>query len=332
MEILKTKDLCKIYGKQTAINNVNMTIEKGDIYGFIGKNGAGKTTLMRMILTLAMPTSGKIILFGSEDLIEGCKKVGSIVETPALPKHINAKETLYRYSVLYGADESKVDEILELVGLDSTSKKKVGQFSLGMRQRLGIAIALLNDPKFMVLDEPLNGLDPVGMKEIRDLILKLNQEKGITFLISSHLLEELAKTANKIGIINNGVLIEERTMEEIAADCVQKLVFKVDDLKKAEKILLTILDRDDFKFAEYDIEADENIIRDKADEIYITCNYDKAGEINKLLVTNGVMVSGIEKAGYNLEDYYMKKVDEMVNQNAEHISTEKVGDSNGKVS
>lgn len=295
MEILRTENLCKKYGKNTVVNNVNMTVEKGDIYGFIGKNGAGKTTLMRMILTLATPSDGKIYLFGSENLREGCKKTGSLIEYPALPKHITAKEALSRYGMLYDVTPEKIDELLDIVGLDRNEKKKINQFSLGMKQRLGIAIALLNEPEFLVLDEPLNGLDPMGMKEIRDLILKLNKERGITFIISSHLLEELAKTATKIGIINDGILIEETTMDAIEANCLDKLVFTVNDTNMAEEILRKN------QFDSLEIDSDNR-------KVYVTCDSNKAADINHILVTAGIQVSGIETAGYNLEDYYMEKV------------------------
>lgn len=303
MEVLKVRELSKKYGKKLVIDNLNMTIHKGDIYGFIGKNGAGKTTLMRMVLTLAKQTSGSIELFGSDNLLEGCKKVGALIETPSVPGGLTAEEALKRYSILYGADLSKIDEILKAVGLDQTGAKKINQFSLGMKQRLGIAIALLNEPEFMVLDEPLNGLDPVGMKEIRDLILKLNREKGITFLISSHLLEELSKTATIIGIIDNGRIVEERTIDEInnasSSNC--QMVYKVDDSARAAAILEE----------ETDIKnGTDAIVKVEAGTITISCAQSKVGYYNKLLVMQDIEVSGIKQATVNLEDYYVEKVGE----------------------
>lgn len=299
MEILRTEGLTKVFNKKNVVvDHINMTINKGDIYGFIGKNGAGKTTLIRMILTLANPTEGSIKLFGSDNLLESSKRVGSLIETPALNKGISALETIKRYSILYGADVTKAEDILKEVGLDNTGNKKVGQFSLGMKQRLGIGIALINEPELLVLDEPLNGLDPMGMKEIRDLIIRLNKEKGITFLISSHLLEELEKTATRIGIINAGKLVEESTMEDIVANCVQKIVFTVDDTEKALKIIEKIDDK----------LSKTSEINDK--KIFVSCDSELSGTINRELVNGGVTVFLVEKAGYNLEDYFLEKVGE----------------------
>ena len=167
--ILKTNNLTKVYGVRKVVDGVNMTIKKGEIYGFIGKNGAGKTTFMRMILSLTSITKGKVELFGGKRIEEvGCK-IGSLIEAPGLYKNATAYENLKRFSILYGADESKINEILKFVNLHKTGKKKAKDFSLGMRQRLGIAIALLGEPEFLVLDEPINGLDPKGIKEIRDV-------------------------------------------------------------------------------------------------------------------------------------------------------------------
>ena len=222
--ILKTNSLTKVYGTRKVVDGVSMTINKGDIYGFIGKNGAGKTTFMRMILSLTSVTNGEVELFEGKNILEVGNKIGSLIEAPGLYKNATAYENLKRFSILYGADESKINEILKFVNLDNTGNKKAKDFSLGMRQRLGIAIALLGDPEFLVLDEPINGLDPAGIKEIRDVILKLNKGLGITFLISSHLLDELAKVVTKYGIINNGVLIEEVSAKELINKCKSKLI------------------------------------------------------------------------------------------------------------
>lgn len=303
MEVLKVTGVSKKYGRKVVVDNLNMTINKGDIYGFIGKNGAGKTTLMRMILTLAKPNAGKIELFGSENLLEGCKKIGSLIETPAIPTGLTAKEALERYCVLYGADKSSVDELLKLVGLEEAGKKQIGQFSLGMKQRIGIAVALLNNPEFMVLDEPLNGLDPVGMKEVRDVIINLNKQRGITFLISSHLLEELSKTATRIGIIDNGRIVEEKTIDEInnAFSESAHTVITVDDVQKALKIF-----EDDKSL----IKENEKIEMNSPQTILLTCSTDRVPYFNKLLVMNDIVVSGIKTEGGNLEDYYVEKVGE----------------------
>ena len=218
--ILKTNHLTKRYGHRAVVENLSMTIHQGDIYGFIGKNGAGKTTLIRMVTGLAAPSDGSIQLFGSGSLLEGRRRIGTVIEAPAFYPGMTARENIIAFSRLQGLrDFSHVEELLELVGLDHTGKKKCRNFSLGMKQRLAIAIALIGDPELLILDEPTNGLDPEGMKEVRDLILKLNQEKGITVLVSSHILGELSKFATRYGIIHHGKLIEEFTEEDLWRRC-----------------------------------------------------------------------------------------------------------------
>ena len=206
--VLKTVGLSKKYGSRYVVRGVNMTINKGDIYGFIGKNGAGKTTFMRVILGLSEPTEGSFELFGGISREEAGRKTGALIEAPGIYPNCTAKENMKRFALLKGADANSIDGILEFVGLGDVGNKKAGKFSLGMKQRLGIAVALLGDPEFLVLDEPVNGLDPAGMKEVRDLIVKLNKERGVTVLISSHLLDELSKIVTRYGIINNGVLVD----------------------------------------------------------------------------------------------------------------------------
>ena len=218
--ILKTNHLTKRYGHRAVVENLSMTIHQGDIYGFIGKNGAAKTTLIRMVTGLAAPSDGSIQLFGSGSLLEGRSRIGTVIEAPAFYPGMTARENIIAFSRLQGLrDFSHVEELLELVGLDHTGKKKCRNFSLGMKQRLAIAIALIGDPKLLILDEPTNGLDPEGMKEVRDLILKLNQERGITVLVSSHILGELSKFATRYGIIHHGKLIEEFTEEDLWRRC-----------------------------------------------------------------------------------------------------------------
>lgn len=221
--ILKTSHITKTYNHKPVVNDLSMTIHQGDIYGFIGKNGAGKTTLIRMIAGLAAPSSGSIELFGSSDLIKERAKIGTVIESPALFPNMTARENLIAQCHIANIKDLRVvDEVLELVGLHYTENKKAKNFSLGMRQRLAIAIALIGEPKFLILDEPTNGLDPEGIKEIRDLILHLNQEKQITVLISSHILSELSKFATRYGIIHNGSLIEEFTEEELWKRCISE--------------------------------------------------------------------------------------------------------------
>ena len=292
--ILKTVNLTKVYGRRTVVDGVSMTINKGDIYGFIGKNGAGKTTFMRTVLSLTSISSGEVELFGGKRIEEVGNKIGSLIEAPGLYKNATAYENLKRFSILYGADESKINDILKFVNLDKTGKKKAKDFSLGMRQRLGIAIALLGDPEFLVLDEPINGLDPAGIKEIRDVILKLNKELGITFLISSHLLDELAKVVTKYGIINNGVLLEEVSAKELINNCKNKLIIKTDDNEKAKELIKS----------EFDIKKIDSI----KDKLVLYSNLESSALINKYLVKKGILVSEIYTEVDSLEEYFIRKI------------------------
>lgn len=214
-EVLKTVDLSKKYGKRFAINNVNITIHKGEIYGFVGRNGAGKTTFIRTILGIAKKDNGEIYIFGKKDSSNERMKIGSLIEQPALYVSMTAKDNLAIQAKMLGIKEGKVNDVLELIGLLEAKDKKVRNFSLGMKQRLGIGLALLGDPELLILDEPTNGLDPQGIKEIRELIIKLNKERNMTILISSHILGELAKIATCYGIIDEGKLVDEFTSEKL---------------------------------------------------------------------------------------------------------------------
>ena len=212
--VLQTNGLTKFFGRKAAVNGINLNVRKGDIYGFIGRNGAGKTTLIRLVAGLASPTKGTIKLFEEDDLASQRSKTGTMIENPAVFPHMTARQNFQYYSLLLGLDPTTtVNDMLTLVGLQFTGKKKAKNFSLGMKQRLAIGISLLGDPEFLMLDEPINGLDPTGIKEIRELVLKLNQERNITILISSHILGELSKIANRYGVINNGVMVTEFTNE-----------------------------------------------------------------------------------------------------------------------
>ncbi len=292
--VLKTNSIIKKYGNNTVLNGISMTINKGDIYGFIGKNGAGKTTFMRVVLSLTTKNSGEVEFFDHKTIEEVGLKVGSLIETPGLYKNASAYENLKRFSILYGADESKIPEILDIVGLNNTGKRKVKNFSLGMKQRLGIAIALLGEPELLLLDEPINGLDPEGIKEIRDVIVKLNKEKKITILISSHLLDELAKVVTRYGIINNGVLIEEIEAKELKNKCKNKLVIECDNPEKAQSILAKIIPEKD--------------ITTKGNSLEIHSNIEKASEMNTKLVKGNISVSAIYTNFDSLEDYFMRKI------------------------
>lgn len=294
--VLKTSGLQKKFGRRRAVSNLNMTISEGEIYGFIGRNGAGKTTFMRMIVGTAFPSAGKIELFGGEALSTARRKIGSLIETPTFYPNCTARENMKRFSTLFGGSEEDIERILATVGLADTGRKKVKSFSLGMKQRLGIALALLGHPEFLLLDEPANGLDPTGIKEIRDLILKLNQESGITFLISSHLLDELSKVVTRYGIIDKGVLVEEISREELQEKCRQKLMITVDDPQKALEILSTEIDPQDLSV------EDSTIV--------ITSHFNDAALLNQLLCARGVMVSGLTMQSYDLEQYFMERIGE----------------------
>ena len=222
--VLQTYELCKRYRRFTALENVNINVPKGAIYGLVGKNGAGKTTLIRVICGLQEPTAGDYALYGARSgekaLHRARRRMGAVVETPSLYPDMTAEQNLkLQYRVLGLPDEKGIPELLELAGLSRAGKKKAGHFSLGMKQRLGIAVALCGDPDFLVLDEPTNGLDPQGIVEMRELILKLNRERQITVLISSHILDELSKLATHYGFLDKGRLLRQVTAQEVEAAC-----------------------------------------------------------------------------------------------------------------
>ena len=302
--ILKTYNITKKYGNQVAVNNVNMTIKKGEIYGFIGQNGAGKTTLIRLITGLIHKTGGEIELLGATgeaELNKSRTMVGSLIETPSFYTNMTARENLEVSRLVRNIPGKKcIDEVLELVGLKDVEKKKVKNFSLGMRQRLGIANALMGNPKLLILDEPINGLDPMGIVEIRELLKKINKEKDMTILISSHILSELSELATTYGIISNGKLIEEITAEELAEKCRQYIDLKVDDTSRA----VTLLER------ELGI-SDYEVLEDK--KIKVFSNLENVGEVNSILSKSGVIVESISIKGENLEEYFMNKIGGVLN-------------------
>lgn len=238
--ILKTTNLKKHYKNFVALNDLTMNVPKGSIYGFVGKNGAGKTTLIRMICGLQTPTFGDFEIYGvnykDKNISNARKKMGAVVETPSIFFDLTAYENLkMQYDILGIKDYSSINDLLSLVGLENTGKKVAKNFSLGMRQRLGIAVALCGNPEFLVLDEPINGLDPEGIVEIRNLIKKLNKEKNITILISSHILDELSRIATHYGFIVDGKIIKEMSSEEFENDCKKSISIITD--KKLEKVL-----------------------------------------------------------------------------------------------
>lgn len=292
--VCRTNNITKSYKNNKILDSVSMNIKKGDIYGFIGKNGAGKTTMIRVISGLVIPNAGEIEMFGYSDDKKNIKqrsRIGVLIETPAIYLNMTAKENLELIKVQRGIPGIKcIDEIINLVGLKCDEKKKTRNFSLGMKQRLGIAMALLNDPEFLILDEPINGLDPVGIKEIRELLLRVNNERGTTILISSHVLSELTQLSNKYGFINQGKLIEEITSEELLNKCRKYIHLKVDDCVEASIIL-----ENELGIKDYEIFQD-NIIR-----IYDEFNSEK---IILSLAKCQVGVKEIIQIGESLEDYF----------------------------
>lgn len=240
--VLQTSALGKTYRKFKALENFNISVPKGSIYGIVGKNGAGKTTLLRLICGLQTPTYGTYTLYGindgSPDIVKARRRMGAVVETPSIYLDMTAQDNLrQQYRVLGLPDFSSIPDLLELVGLSGTGKKKAKNFSLGMRQRLGIAVALCGDPDFLVLDEPVNGLDPQGIVEIRELILKLNRERAITVLISSHILEEMHKLATHYGFIDGGRMLREVSAEELEATCRKCVRADISDPEAAALVL-----------------------------------------------------------------------------------------------
>ena len=294
--ILKTSNLTKTFSKKTAVSNVNMNIKKGDIYGFIGRNGAVKTTLIKMLVGLSSPTSGSIELFDDKNLNKQRRKIGTVIEAPAFVPHLSAKENMYiQWKLLGSKDKSIIDETLKLVGLEDVGKKKVKKFSLGMKQRLGIAMTLMGEPEFLVLDEPTNGLDPEGIIEVRKMLKKLNQERGLTILVSSHILGELAKLATRYGIINDGVLVEEFTDKELSERCRAGLIVKVDDVHKASDVLKGELNTENF-----------NVLNENTLEIFDFA--ENPGVITKAFAKSDISVDSISQKSVDLEEYFMSVI------------------------
>ncbi len=292
--VLQTNELTKIYGSHKAVNAVTMHVEKGSIYGFIGKNGAGKTTLMRMAAGLAAPSAGSLTLFGSKDLEKERVRIGTLIESPGIYPSMTAAENMETIRRSLGIlDRGRIDSLLALAGLSDTGKKKAKHFSMGMKQRLGIAIAMLRSPDFLILDEPINGLDPAGIKEIRDLLLRLNREKQITILISSHNLGELSKIATHYGIIRNGSLIQEFHTDELEQRCRRCLKLSVDKPHMAAQVLERKLD-----IHSYDVPQPE-LLR-------VFERLEESALINETLVQNGVCLRESYLAGQDLEGYFME--------------------------
>jgi len=297
--ILRTNELSKKYKNDFAINNINVSIKKGEIYGFIGQNGAGKSTFLRLVTGLAFPSSGSIELFGSDNsnkLTNAQKRMGAIIENPALFPNMTAYENLKVHRLQKGIPGKEcINKTLALVGLTDTGKKKAKNFSLGMKQRLGLAIALLSDPEFLILDEPTNGLDPMGIVELRELIKKLNHEKGLTVLISSHILSELHQLATSYGIVHKGKLLEELSSKELDEKCRQHLRIKVDNPTMGATVLEDTLSTTDFE-----------VMPDGTIKLY--SYIDDVRKVSMTLTDNSLVIEHLSQNGDSLESYFSKLV------------------------
>ncbi|MCM3627775.1 ABC transporter ATP-binding protein [Paenibacillus glycanilyticus] len=294
--VLRTNHLTKRYGGKTVVNNLHMNIRQGDIYGFLGQNGAGKTTTLRMIMGLIQPTAGEIELFG-ESLFgrraRAMERIGAIIEYPGFYLNLSAADNLEIHRRLMGmGNKEYIEEVLSIVGLLDARNQKVKHYSLGMKQRLGIARALLHHPELLVLDEPTNGLDPAGIKEIRQLFLDLARQRGITFIISSHLLSEVEQLATRVGIIHHGTLMEEINYDDLQRKTRHYLEIKVDDDKKAAYLLEQKLGLSDYRIAGPGI-------------LHLYGSLDQSASVNLALTSHGVGVKEIRLSGDSL-DYFLK--------------------------
>ena len=292
--VLQTNSLTKKYKEFKALNGLSMNVPKGAIYGFVGKNGAGKTTLIRLICGLQAPTSGEYTLYGrkntDKEIFKSRRRMGAVVETPSIYLDMTAEENLkQQYCILGLPSYDGLTDILKLVGLEDTGKKLARNFSLGMRQRLGIAVALVGSPDFLVLDEPVNGLDPQGIIEIRELILKLNREQQITFLISSHILDELSKFATYYGFIDRGQIIKEMSAEDLENACRKCIRLEVTNVQALSCAL-------DGMNVEY------SIISDKAADVYAKVNVSK---LALMLAKENCEVISMQERDESLESYYV---------------------------
>ncbi|WP_343247256.1 ATP-binding cassette domain-containing protein [Diplocloster hominis] len=297
--ILETQALTKTYKQNVALDHIDLSIERGNIYGFIGQNGAGKTTLLRLVTGLAFPDSGTLSLWGKSNvsqLQEQRKRIGCMIETPALFPGLTARQNLEVQRIQRGIpDKTILEQCLNLVGLKETGQKRVRNFSLGMRQRLGIASALLHMPEFLILDEPINGLDPAGIVKIRKLLKTLNKEYGMTILVSSHILEELYQTASEFILIDKGKIIEEISDRELNERCRRHIAIRTKDVEKALLVLEDRLNTDRLQ-----------LMPDGTIRLY-DC-LDEMEKVAAVLSDAHLLVTGLTLSGDTLEDYFLSKV------------------------
>lgn len=292
--VLKANALSKSYKGFKALNGLSMNVPKGAIYGFVGKNGAGKTTLIRLICGLQEPTSGDYTLYGrkntEKEIFESRRRMGAVVETPSIYLDSTAEDNLkQQYRILGLPSYDGLADLLKLVGLENTGKKKAKHFSLGMRQRLGIAIALVGDPDFLVLDEPANGLDPQGIIEMRELILKLNRERRITVLISSHILDELSRLATHYGFIDGGRMVKEISAKELEEACRKCVRMEVTDAKALARVL-------------EEMGVEYTVLSDRKVDVFAKLNVSK---LTMALAKEGCEVISMQERDESLESYYV---------------------------
>lgn len=297
--VLQTHQLTKQYKSQTALDRVDLSIRQGTIYGFIGQNGAGKSTLMKLVTGLAFPTSGTVELFGATggaELVKARKRMGVSIENPALYPQLTASENLEAHRLQQGIPgRETVKRTLELVGLSGTGRKKARNFSLGMKQRLALGVALLGSPEFLILDEPTNGLDPMGVVEMRDLLTKLNREMGITILISSHILSELHLLATHYGIIHKGKLLEQLTSRELQEKCRQFIHIRVDRPERAAAVIERELATTAFEV------TNDGSIR-------LFSYLDRPAAVSATLVGEGLALEQFMPMGEDLESYFTSRI------------------------
>lgn len=297
--VLVTRDLTKRYGQTAVVKSVNLNIEKGQIYGLVGRNGAGKTTIIRMVTAQTVPSGGEVELFGATEpkqLRAARARTGAMVEIPSFYPYLTARENLEYYRIQRGiAGRNVVEDALEQVNLADTGKKKFKTFSLGMKQRLGLALALMNRPDFLLLDEPINGLDPEGIVEFRNLLLELNRQYQTTILISSHILSELQNLATHYGFIDKGLMLEQLSAKTLREKCRDCLEIKVDDAPHAAALLEKELGFRDFEV------LPGGIIR-------LYEGLESPQKVTNLLIAQGLALYGMEHRGANLEDYFLNLI------------------------
>lgn len=319
--VIETTGLSKKYSKRLVVNSIDMHVEKGKIYGLLGKNGAGKTTTMCMLLNLVHPSSGEMLLFGKnprKHSKEVYSNIGSIIETPGFYENLTAYENLKIIAKLRGNyNPLNVKLVLEMVNLDKETSKKFKDFSLGMKQRLGIAAAIMHNPELLILDEPINGLDPIGIKEIRDLLKRLSHEYGTSILISSHILSEIENIADVIGVMDNGVLIEEFSRDELHDKLNKFVEFEVSDIDLAISLLnkTGLKEGIDYSYkrslGEYIDDLDSNAESSKitvGGTIHLFTNLDLRDQFNALFVNSGIDVRKLNLCEENLEEFFTRLV------------------------